>query len=307
MLGGEPADPGGPPGVRVGLVRPGAEPARPGQLRRQVEPDADPRPGAVPVRRRGDLDPQRRALVVDAASGRSTSTNCPLLAAADPDPDRQLVARPAGSSRHAVDQPVQPALAASAAPTTARAPPRRRCPPDRPARTSRACRRGRCRSGPATAPAAARRRAGRTGSAAARSGRRTQRRPSVSGPVRAHADGGRGRLVGRRPRLGGVQCELAAGDDVPGRAPRLCRRPARRGRSARSRRLGRLSSSGGSCDLGRVARPRSPATDRARLATGSPSTSTTAPRSAGAAVDRRVCRLRIAQRRAVQVEARPAR
>jgi hypothetical protein len=45
----EPADPGGPFGVRIGLQWPGAKPAGGLDLRRKIEPYADPRPGAVPA------------------------------------------------------------------------------------------------------------------------------------------------------------------------------------------------------------------------------------------------------------------
>ena len=59
QIGGEPADERRARRVGVRLVRTGAEPGGVTQPRRQVEPDADPRPGAVPVGRRHDLDLQR--------------------------------------------------------------------------------------------------------------------------------------------------------------------------------------------------------------------------------------------------------
>ena len=92
--------------------------------------------------------------------------------------------------------------------------PRRRSRPDRPARTSPASRTGRCRSDRATAPAADRRPAGRTDSAADpwrvedAGSDRAHRRP----PCRAAADVhvGRGGRAGRA-----AEVELGAGHHVP--------------------------------------------------------------------------------------------
>src|SRR4029450_9862977 len=61
-VGRESADSGSLLGSGIGLVRPSTEPTGIPQLARQVEPYADPRPGAVPTGRRHDVHEQGQAV-----------------------------------------------------------------------------------------------------------------------------------------------------------------------------------------------------------------------------------------------------
>ena len=173
-----------------------------------------------------------------AARCRSVSTNSVPAAAALRTRTHQPGA--VGAQRQQpMGQPVEPAVPPALLRGRARERPRRRSRPDRPARTSRASRTGRCRSDRATAPAADRRPAGRTGSAAARSrGRRRRARPLELGRRRATvADGTRssGRTGGGEAGGAPLQSNCAQATTCPAGGPGGVGRPARRRRSARSR------------------------------------------------------------------------
>jgi hypothetical protein len=160
-------------GVGVVLVRPGTEPGGMAQLWWQVEPDAHPRPRAVPVGRRVNLDAELDAV-------RSLT---PAIGHVD-----ELTAVGRGGPRlhddltmimfyadDPVDEPVQPALPPALFRRRSRAHPRRRCPPAGRARTSHPDRCGHCRWARARAPAAVRQSATRRAAAAVQSAGRSPR------------------------------------------------------------------------------------------------------------------------------------
>ena len=132
-------------GIGIGLQRPRAEPAGLINRDREVEAHSDPWPGAIPIRRRSDLDRQRQSLAGQPPEI-ATSTNSRLLAALM---RLATVSARSAVSRNASGTPAGPGLApASAARRTGRAHLRRRCPRAPPTRTIRGSRIGRCRSGP---------------------------------------------------------------------------------------------------------------------------------------------------------------
>ena len=320
--GREPADPRGRVACRDTTRRAGAEPARPVELGRQVEagrrPAARCSPSPVTGRPRRS---SRQAVVADAASGSATSTTAPLLAAADPDAGPTSRRRPDGRcSTHPVDQPVEPALAPALLRRRTGAP--SPCGVLRRRQLVRAaaghC--GRCRSAPATAPAAARRPPARTGWCS-----RPVSRSNSAGPSGRRGPASLGRTSGRRARGpagpdgrgDGVSANWCPGHDVPGRRPGVSAASSARTVSQVSPPSAASSRSGRQLDLGRSRpaatrhvqarrrgrgfRRRSSTADEAQIG-GRPAVVAVADRSASAPSrledDRRVDRGELGQARA---------